>query len=243
MQSGNPTLRDGIFMPMGFVRPREVMTVDGTINKAGVALVALLVAGTIAWNLPLPSAVSVMTGGLVVGAVLAIATALKPAWAPWSTLPYAIAEGLLLGSLSRAFELRYPGIAANNALLTVALLVAMLLLFRFRAVRESEGFARGIMVATCGVGLLYVVGMVLRVFGHSLPFIHDSGALGIGFSVAVVALAAFNLVVDFRFIEQGVRSGAPRHLEWYGAFSLLVTLVWLYVELLRLLSKLHDRRR
>lgn len=243
MQSGNPTLRDGIFKPMGFVRAREVMTVDGTINKTGVALAVLLLVGGVAWNLPPRMAVSAMLGGMVVGVALALATAFKPAWASWSTLPYAVAEGLLLGSLSRFFELRYPGIAANAALLTVALLVAMLLLYRVPAVRESESLARGIIVATCGVGLLYVVGMVLRLFGRSLPFIHDSGPLGIGFSVVVVGLAAFNLVVDFQFIERGTRSGAPRHLEWYGAFSLLVTLVWLYVELLRLLSKLQDRRR
>lgn len=243
MQSGNPTLRDGIFTPVGFLRARETMTVDGTINKAGLALSVLLLGGAIAWNLPVRAALPVMLGGLVVGAVLGLGTAFKPVWATWSTLPYAVAEGLLLGSLSRIFELRYPGIAANAALLTVALLVSMLLLFRVPAVRESEGLARGVMIATCGVGLLYVAGMVMRLVGRSVPFIHDSGPLGIGFSVVVVGLAAFNLVVDFQFIERGARSGAPRHLEWYGAFSLLVTLVWLYIELLRLLSKLQGRRR
>lgn len=242
-RTGNPALREDVYRTAGWVRTRDAMTLDGTINKTGLALMALLVSGALAWNFPPRTLPLVSLVGIVVGAFLALATILKPEWARVTTLPYAIFEGLLLGSLSRVFEVAYPGIAANAAFLTVGILMAMLLLYRLPAVRESEGLVRGVTVATMGIALVYVFSMGLRLLGGSVPFIHGSGPAGMGFSLLVVGLAALNLVVDFRFVEQGVRSGAPRHLEWYGAFSLLVTLVWLYVELLRLLSKLQDRRR
>ena len=156
---------------------------------------------------------------------------------------YAAFEGLLLGGLSLVFEARYPGIVINAVGLTLGTLAVLLLAYSSGLIRPSENFKLGVVAATGAVALLYFVSMVMGFFGKTIPFIHDSGPIGIGFSLFVVGLAALNLVLDFDFIERGAAMGAPKYMEWFGAFGLLVTLVWLYVEILRLLAKLQDRRR
>lgn len=182
-RTGNPALREDLYRTAGWVRTRDAMTLDGTINKTGLALMTLLVSGALAWNFPPRTLPLVSLVGIVLGALLALATILKPEWARVTTLPYATFEGLLLGSLSRVFEVAYPGIAANAAFLTVGILMAMLLLYRLPAVRESEGLVRGVTVATTGIALVYVFSMGLRLLGGSGPFIHGSGPLGVAFSL------------------------------------------------------------
>ena len=180
---------------------------------------------------------------LVGGLIAALVTVFKPTAAPITTPLYAAFEGLLLGGLSLVFEARYPGIVINAVGLTFGTLAVLLLAYSSGLIRPSENFKLGVVAATGAVALLYLVSMVLGFFGKTVPFIHDSGPIGIGFSLFVVGLAALNLVLDFDFIERGAAAGAPKYMEWFGAFGLLVTLVWLYIEILRLLAKLQDRRR
>ncbi len=154
---------------------------------------------------------------------------------------YAVCEGLFLGGISAILEQKFPFIAAQAAGLTFGTLVIMLTLYKTRVIRVTEGFKAGVIAATCAIALLYLVCFVLSFFGKQVPYIHSSGTIGIAFSLFVVGLAALNLLLDFDFIEPGVAAGAPKYFEWYAGFSLLVTLVWLYLELLRLLAKLRGR--
>jgi uncharacterized YccA/Bax inhibitor family protein len=201
----------------------------------------LMAAAAFVWNSSVPQPFSLL--GLVGGLVTALVTIFKHTAAPYTTPLYAGFEGLLLGGLSLLFETRYPGIVINAVGLTFGTLAVLLAAYSTGLIRPSERFKLGIVAATGGIGLLYLVSMVMGFFGHSIPFIHDSGPIGIAFSLFVVGIAALNLVLDFDFIEKGAAMGAPRYMEWVGAFGLLVTLVWLYLEILRLLAKLQDRRR
>jgi uncharacterized YccA/Bax inhibitor family protein len=242
-RSGNPTLRDDTFRGL----PRalgETMTLQGTVNKTGISLLILLAAASFTWQQVTRSepVSPLLWLGLFGGLVVALVTCFKPAWAPVTTPLYAALEGLFLGGVSGLYELRYPGIVMNAVGLTFGCLAALLAAYSSGLIRPSENFKLGIVAATGGVAILYAVSMVLGFFGKSIPFIHGSGTIGIAFSVFVVALAAMNLVLDFDFIEEGARRGAPKYMEWYGAFGLLVTLVWLYLEILRLLSKLQNRK-
>jgi len=242
-RSGNPTLRDDTFRGL----PRalgETMTLQGTVNKTGVSLLILLAAASFTWpQVTRSEPVSPLLWlGLFGGLVVACVTCFKPAWAPLTTPLYAALEGLFLGGVSGLYELRYPGIVMNAVGLTFGCLAALLAAYSSGLIRPSENFKLGIVAATGGVAILYAVSMVLGFFGKSVPFIHGSGTIGIVFSVFVVGLAAMNLVLDFDFVEEGARRGAPKYMEWYGAFGLLVTLVWLYLEILRLLSKLQNRK-
>ena len=242
-RSGNPTLREDTFRGL----PRalgEAMTLQGTVNKTGISLLILLAAASFTWQQVTRSepVSPLLWLGLFGGLVVALVTCFKPAWAPVTTPLYAALEGLFLGGVSGLYELRYPGIVMNAVGLTFGCLAALLAAYSSGLIRPSENFKLGIVAATGGVAILYAVSMVLGFFGKSIPFIHGSGTIGIAFSVFVVALAAMNLVLDFDFIEEGARRGAPKYMEWYGAFGLLVTLVWLYLEILRLLSKLQNRK-
>jgi uncharacterized YccA/Bax inhibitor family protein len=154
-------------------------------------------------------------------------------------------EGLFVGALSaiinNAFAAEYPGIVMQAVALTFGAAIAMFLLYNFRIIRATERFKSIIIAATAGIAIFYLIAMVLRMFGIDIPFLHEGGLIGIGFSLFVVAIAALNLILDFDMIEKGAEMGAPKHMEWYCAFGLLVTIVWLYIEILRLLSKLSSR--
>ena len=242
-RSGNPTLRDDTFRGLP-AAVGETMTLQGTVNKTGVSLLILLATASFTWRQVTPDqpVSPLLWLGLLGGLVVALVTAFKPAFAPVTTPLYAALEGLFLGGISGLYELRYPGIVMNAVGLTFGCLAALLAAYSSGLIRPSENFKLGIVAATGGIALLYMVSMGLGFFGKSIPFIHDSGPLGIAFSVFVVGLAAMNLVLDFDFIEDGARRGAPKYMEWYGAFGLLVTLVWLYLEILRLLAKLQNRK-
>jgi uncharacterized YccA/Bax inhibitor family protein len=182
-----------------------------------------------------------MIGGLVLGLV----TAFKKEWAPFTTLPYALLQGLFLGGISLQYEKQFSGIVPLAVGLTLGTLGALLFAYKSRLIRVTENFRLGVVAATGGIALFYLVSFVLSLFKIRIPYIHESGPIGIVFSLVVVAIAAMNLVLDFDFIERGTSMGAPRYMEWYAAFGLLVTLVWLYLELLRLLAKImgsKDRR-
>ena len=244
MRSGNPALTAETFRGVRARGREDVMTVEGTVNKTAISLVILLVTATWTWNMGLgdPRVGGLIMVGVVGGLVTALVTVFKKTWAPYTTPAYAALEGLALGGISAAFESRYPGIASQAVFLTFGTLGSLLLAYRSGYIRATENFKLGVFAATGGIALVYLVGFVMSFFGAGIPLIHESGLVGIGFSLIVVVVAALNLVLDFDFIEQGAERGAPKYMEWYGAFGLLVTLIWLYLEMLRLLSKLQERR-
>ena len=219
------------------------MTIAGTVNKTAMSLAVLLVAAMFVWGKGAQGQLPMfwVWGGVIGGFVVAMATTFKPVWAPYTTPLYAALEGVALGGISYVFEQMYPGIVAQAVFLTFGTLGALLFAYRSGIIRATENFKLGVFAATGGIGLVYLLSFVLGFFGISVPLIHSSGTFGILFSVFVVVIAALNLVLDFDFIEQGAERGAPKYMEWYGAFGLMVTLVWLYLEILRLLAKLQSR--
>jgi uncharacterized YccA/Bax inhibitor family protein len=248
LRSNNPVLRDNTFQNLAATGER--MTLNGTIARTALLLALVLITGGWTWQrfravafdqgiqAAMAATAPFLWGGLIIGLVLALATAFKPRWSPLSAPLYALAEGTALGGISAFFDLRYPGIVLQAVLASVGVLAVMLALYRSGVIKVTDRFRMGVVAATGGIALLYLVEWVLGAFTHfSIPFINGGGALGIGFSVLVVCLAALNFVLDFDLVERGTAQGAPRYMEWYCAFALLVTLVWLYMELLRLLSK------
>ena len=242
MRTSNPMMKESVFTQT--ITGAGTMTLQGAVNKT-VALLALVVIGaSYSWNLYYnqgPEAVQPwMIGGLIGGFVFAMITIFKAAWAPKTAPIYAVLEGLALGGISAFFEARFPGIVIQAVGLTFGTLFALLFAYKARLIRATENFKLGIFAATGGIAVVYLISFVGRMFGWQMPVIHESGPMGILFSLFVVVIAALNLVLDFDFIERG-DGVAPRYMEWYAAFGLILTLVWLYLELLRLLSKLRDR--
>jgi uncharacterized YccA/Bax inhibitor family protein len=182
-----------------------------------------------------------MLVGIIGGLIVALVTVFKQTWAPVTAPVYGLLEGLAIGGISAMFEAQYPGIVIQAVALTFGTCLVLLLAYKSRLIQATENFKLGVVAATGAIALIYFVSFILRMFGVHMPYIHGSGLIGIGFSIAVVTIAALNLVLDFDFIERGVQTGAPRYMEWYGAFGLMVTLIWLYIEILRLLSKLRSR--
>ena len=244
MRSGNPALTADTFATFPAVSDDQVMTIGGTVNKTALSLLILMVTASFVWNRGAadPSLWTLTLIGVIGGFLMAMATVFKKTWAPFTTPLYAGLQGLALGGISVVFETTYPGIVSQAVFLTFGTLGALLIAYRSGVIRATENFKLGVAAATGGIAILYLLSFVLGFFGMSVPLIHSSGTFGILFSVFVVVIAALNLVLDFDFIEQGAERRAPKHMEWYGAFGLLVTLVWLYLEILRLLAKLQSRR-
>ena len=251
MRSGNPALKDSTFLDLGtgsVVRGGDqVMTLNGTVNKTGVLLLLTVITASFAWSqvqiteLGAVGAGPYVWGGAIGGLILALVTTFKKTWAPVTAPLYALVEGFFLGAISSIFEAKFPGIVIQAVMLTFGTLFALLYAYRSGLNKATENFKLGVAAATGGIFLIYLATMVLGLFNINIPYIHESGLIGIGFSLFVVVVAAMNLVLDFDFIETGVEQGAPKYMEWYGAFGLMVTLVWLYIEFLRLLSKLQSR--
>ena len=242
MRTSNPMMKDNVFTRS--LAGVETMTLHGTVNKT-ITLLALVVIGAgYTWNLFYNQGAAVvqpwMIGGLVGGLVVAMITIFKQTWAPFLAPVYAVLEGLALGGISAFFETRFPGIVMQAVALTFGVLFCLLMAYKSRLIKVTENFRLGVVAATGGIALVYLIGFVGSFFGWQMPYIHESGIIGIGFSLFVVVIASMNLVLDFDFIERG-DGVAPKYMEWYAAFGLIVTLVWLYLEILRLLSKLRDR--
>jgi uncharacterized YccA/Bax inhibitor family protein len=223
------------------------MTLTGTVNKTGILLICVIATAAWSWSrfFHAPTSDTVLpfvAVGTLGGFVFALVTIFKKAWSPVTAPIYALLEGLALGGLSAMFELRYPGIALQAVGLTFGTLLVLLIAYHSGLIRVSEKFKLGVVAATGGIAVFYLVQFVLGFFGVHFAAINGSGLLGIGFSVVVVIIASLNLILDFDFIEGGVAAGAPKYMEWYGAFGLIVTLVWLYLEILRLLAKLRGRK-
>jgi len=245
MKTSNPALNDNTFRGEGAAFG-QTMTLNGTINKTGVLLICAIATAAWTWNLSTTApdrALGLVIPGAIGGLIVAFVTIFKKSWAPITAPLYALLEGLVLGGISSLFEQKYPGIAIQAVGLTFGTLMIMLLAYRSGLIRVTDKFRLGIVAATGGIALFYLATFVMGFFGvHLFSSVYGSGMIGIGFSIFVVIIAALNLVLDFDMIENGAQSGAPKYMEWYGGFALLVTLIWLYFEILRLLAKFRDRR-
>jgi uncharacterized YccA/Bax inhibitor family protein len=252
IRTSNPALNDNTFRGTpgalygGYSGATERMTMSGTTNKAALLLLLAFASASFTWYQFLathnPAAISgLMMLGFLGGFILAMVTIFKPVWAGITAPLYALAEGLALGGISAIFEASYHGIAIQAVGLTFGVLAVMLTIYRTGIIKVTDKMRLGIVAATGGIAIFYLLEMVLGFFGVHFTTLNGSGPLGIVFSLVIVGVAAMNLVLDFDFIQKGVQFGAPKYMEWYGAFSLMVTLVWLYMEMLRLLSKVRSR--
>lgn len=251
MRSGNPALKDSTFLDLAsgtvVARDGSTMTLNGTVNKTGFLLLLTVMTAAFAWSQTIaadgaiaPAATGYLWGGAIGGFILALVTIFKKQWSPVTAPLYALLEGFFLGSISAIYNQQFQGIVMQAVLLTFGTLFALLFAYRTGLIKATENFKLGVVAATGGIALVYLASIVLGLFGIQIPLIHESGLVGIGFSLFVIVIAALNLVLDFDFIESGVDAGAPKYMEWYGAFGLIVTLVWLYIEFLRLLAKLRN---
>jgi len=247
MATANPAMNEAVYRRAGRAfTAAQVMTLQGTVLKTSILLVILMAVAIYTWSQAIagsPLTYGSLMVGSIGGFVVALLTIFVPKAAPFSAPIYAALEGLVLGAISAVFERMYPGIVIKAVGLSIGVLAIMLFVYGTGIIRVTEKLKIGIVAATGAICLVYVVDIVASFFGTRLPFIHESGFLGIGFSLFVVVIAALNLVLDFDFIERGVNMQAPRYMEWYGGFSLLVTLVWMYLEILRLLAKLQGGSR
>jgi uncharacterized YccA/Bax inhibitor family protein len=246
MPTGNPALQTTAFSGLGRVAADQAMTIQGTANKALLLLGCVFVTAAYTWNIYFrtqdPAAVTpLLAVGAIGGLIVALVTIFKKTWAPVTAPLYGLLEGLVIGGISALAEAQFQGIVIQAVGLTFGTCLALLLAYKSRLIRATEKFKLGVVAATGGIALVYLATILLGFFGVRIPLIYQSGAVGIGFSLFVVIIAALNLVLDFDMIETGAAQGAPRYMEWYGAFGLMVTLIWLYLEILRLLTKLRSR--
>lgn len=245
-RSGNPSLNSRTFQnlerPSGSHLLRDdVMTIQGTVDKTGISLALLIFAGYFAY---VPNGLIYMITGFIGGLIVAIVTIYKKTWAPITVPLYAMFEGLLLGSISYMYGQMYEGIVLNAIILTVSILISLLFVYKSGLIKVTENFKLGVAAATGGIALVYLFSIFGSFFGINISFLDSTNGslMSIGISLFIVIIASLNLVMDFDFIEEGAERGAPKYMEWYGAFGLLVTLVWLYLEILRLLAKLNSRK-
>jgi len=243
----NPTMNEKIFdNPENIqISANEVMTVNGTALKSAFLLLLVVLGGSYTWgqftsgNLELTSALMIV--GLIVGFILAMIISFVRKTAPYLAPVYAVAEGLALGGISAQFEAQLPGIVFQAVLGSLAALFTMLALYISRVIRVTDKFRAVIFVATCSIGLIYLVNFIMSFFHMSIPYLYEGGSIGIGISLIIICIATFNFLLDFDIIERGANSFAPKYMEWYCSFGVLVTLVWVYLEILRLLAKLNRK--
>jgi uncharacterized YccA/Bax inhibitor family protein len=246
MRTSNPALSAKTFTGYAPANANTgVMTIDGTVNKSAILLLCAFLTATITWKLfhdGNPYTFTIMGTGAIGGFIVALVTAFKKEWSGVTAPIYALLKGCFLGGISVILEQMFPGIVIQAMGLTFGVFFCLLLAYKSGYIRASESFKKGVVAATGAIALVYLVSFVLSFFNMSVPYIHEAGLIGIGFSLFVVVIAALNLVLDFDFIEQGTQAQAPKYMEWYAAFGLLVTLIWLYIEILKLLAKLSSRR-
>ncbi|WP_408007596.1 Bax inhibitor-1/YccA family protein [Pseudalkalibacillus sp. A8] len=242
MRSSNPSLNDKTFRRFqGTASEGNAMTIGGAVNRTFILLVVLMGSAFYSWNQYFSgdTVQHLLWIGILGGLIMALVTAFIPKVSPITAPAYALLKGLAIGSLSAIYESQYSGITLQAALLTISTLLAMLLLYKTGAIKVTKNFRIGVISATMGIFFVYLINIILRFFGMNVPFLHDTGLVGIIISLVIVTVAALNLVLDFDFIESGARQQVPKYMEWYAGFGLLVTLVWLYIEMLRLLAKIR----
>ena len=246
MRSSNPVMTGKIYEKAGTLSSgSSVMTIHGTINKVGIMLLLVIAAAAYTWNMVMGEdpgrAGTLAIAGAIGGFVVALITVFRPRSSAITAPIYAILEGLFLGAISAIINARYPGVAFQAVLLTIGTLFTMLFLYRSGRIRATPRFRRGVMMATGAVFFAYLISWILSLLGMPMGFMHSAGPLGILINLVIIVIAALNLILDFDFIEKGSKMGAPKFMEWYGAFGLVVTLIWLYIEFLRLLARFSGR--
>ena len=251
-RSANPVLNKKTFTAFeNTFDQTNQMTIQGTVNKTILLLLFVILGAAYTWKMFFEAGDLVigaqitrpyMIGGAILGFVLAIFTVFNKKYVRYTVPLYAAAQGVFLGALSATFEVMYPGIVIQAIALTFGILFALLFAYKSKLIPVTQNFKLGVVAATGGIALVYFLSFILGLFGIQVGFLHSNGLLSIGISIFICIIAALNLVLDFDFIENGAKSGAPKYMEWYGAFGLIVTLIWLYLEILRLLSKLASRR-
>jgi len=250
MKSANPALGENTFRNVGGGYPSYIdaasrMTLSGTVNKTGILLVLAVASAAWIWyrfiSGDIASVAPLLMLGAIGGFICAMVNVFKKEWSPVLAPVYALLEGLVLGGISAVTNDRFPGIAIQAVGITFGVMFVLLFLYSSRIINVTQKFRLGVIAATGGIMVFYLVQMVLGLFGIHFLAVNGSGALGIGISLFICAIAALNLVLDFDFIERGVNYGAPKYMEWYGAFGLMITLVWLYLEILNLLSRTRNR--
>ncbi len=240
-KTSNPILKEDVFEGFGF--QDNAMTISGTVNKIYFLFAIVVVTFFMSWryfssSINYGNMYPVLIGGSIIGLVFAIVTTFNKKRANIFAPLYCVAEGIVLGAISLLFEKSYPGIVIQAIVLTFGILFVLLFIYKARIIKVTKNFKMAVFSATGAIGLVYLINMGARMFGRNImPFIHEGGFAGIGFSLFVVVIASLNLVMDFDFIEKGEQNGAPKYMEWYAAFGLMVTLIWLYMEILRLLAK------
>ncbi|NQU84251.1 MAG: Bax inhibitor-1/YccA family protein [Mariniphaga sp.] len=250
-KSSNPVFKERVFSK-GYNTSTEVMTVNGTINKTALMLLLVVAGAVYIWNKFFTAIAVDPAGGIAAvlpwlaiggigGFITVLVTVFRPRSSGISAPVYAVFEGLLLGGISAIFESMYTGIVMRAVALTLAVFVAMLFLYRSGIIKVNRKFMMGVFAATGGVALVYLMSFIGGFFGADFSFLYGNSNFSIGFSLVVIGIAALNLILDFAFIDRAAKSGAPKYMEWYGAFGLMVTLIWLYLEILRLLAKLASR--
>lgn len=240
-KTSNPAFSGNVFEQQTRSYAVNTMTLQGTVNKSLTLLGIILVAALVTWKMAFAGngmVMPLMIGGLIVGTICSFITIFKPEKAKVTSVIYAIAEGLVLGGISAVYEMG-NGIVFNAILLTIGVFFVMLYLYKQRIIQPTQKFMMGIVAATGAIAIVYLIDLIMGFFGSSIGFLHSNGPLGIGISLIIVAVAALNFILDFKNVEDGVANGAPEYMEWYCAFGLMLTLVWLYLEMLRLLSKLN----
>jgi uncharacterized YccA/Bax inhibitor family protein len=237
--TSNPVLSNKAFEAQA---DGELMTINGTVNKSLFLFLLLLITASLSWRLAMYDATLLTTllwPSAIVGLVLALITVFAKKYAYITAPLYVAAQGFFLGAISMVYNSFYSGIVLQAVLLTAAIMGVMLVAFRTGIIKPTERFKSGVFIATAGIGVVYLLSFVMSFFGMSVPYLHEGGPIGIGISVFIVIIAALNLILDFSFIRDASLAGAPKYMEWYAAFGLMVTLIWLYLEILRLLSKIR----
>jgi uncharacterized YccA/Bax inhibitor family protein len=242
-RTSNPALNSNTFknvVKKDSLHLDNTMTIRGTVDKTALALCLLVISGYYSFS---QSNLTLMMIGTVLGFTLLLTTIFKKTWAPYTVPLYSISQGFVVGGISYFYNAQYEGIVLQAVLLTILVLFSMLFAYRSKIIKPTENFKLAIFSSIMAIFLIYVIGIIMGLFGTGLSILdpRNSSIASIGFSVFVVAIGAFSLVIDFDFIEEGAEKGAPKYMEWYGAFGLLVTLIWLYVEILRLIAKLRNR--
>ena len=236
-RSANPAFTKNFGTSFDSIPISERMTLDGAVNKTGILLSLCFVGAFIGWNIPI-----LMVPAFLIGFILAMVTIFRSPSKAGSTAPlYALAQGIVLGGISLVYESQFDGIAIQAIGLTFGILASLLFCYKSGLILPTQNFRLMLGAAIGGIMILYVINFIMSLFGSTLTFITSNSLGSIAFSIVVVGIAAFTLVLDFDFIEEGAEKGLPKYMEWYGAFSLMVTLIWLYLEILRLLAKMRSR--
>lgn len=244
MRTHNPAFSEGVFDRLTATRSIEdQMTLNGAISKTGILFLLLVLTGVFSYTWSMEAGVSQMgpwlLGGVLLGFIIALATIFMPKWSPLTSPLYAILQGGVVGAISAIYASFYDGIIFQAILATLCVFLVMLGVYRSGLIKVTEKFRAGIVMATGGIALFYLISIVLMLFGVRVPLVFDGGPIAIGFSLVVIVIASLNFVLDFDFIEKASSGGSPKYLEWYAGFGLMITMVWLYLEMLRLLSYLR----